>query len=78
MADRREPAAAMRDEINRRYRAVAHLLAEPERRQMRRYIAQMTALVREARTAHTPAIQLAIARASTAAADIADAVLRRP
>ncbi len=63
----------LRDDMRRRYGVVAHLLSEQDRRQMRRYLAQMAVVIRRAREEST---RLAIARATVAAPIITSAVLK--
>jgi len=63
------------------YASVAHLLTEPQRREMRSYLARLTSLLREIeRETQCPppkdAILLAIARASETAPKIVAAIVR--
>lgn len=56
------------------YASVAHLLTEPQRREMRSYLARLTGLVNDLETHH--AITGTIARAATVAPEISEAVLK--
>ena len=82
MADQEESAPigithvqALRDDVYQRYSAVAHLLSESQRRCIRRHLAQMTAIALQT-AQERPNVRLAMARASSAAPVITDAVLK--
>jgi hypothetical protein len=78
-------AEATYREVKARYAAVAHELSEPQRREMRSYIARLTALTREAQLSPPPepplkplreAILLAVSHARERAPKLAADVLK--